>query len=239
VTSPTIEAIGTRSSPWRGDPLALGGVLSVVGAVSVVITSALYVASPSAAAGPVQPLDLAAAMAGAAQGAATLHAAGVVGVLGDVVWAAAALLVAQALARRGAGLAAAGWNLLLISILLFTLVDAMTGFVFPQLAADGDAGGFEALRRLWALAFQLGTLAFAGGALAATIGDQASPMPLIGRRLAYAVSLVAILGGLGAAAGMAGVAAIPTDKICGASIGLGAALFVAVSWRLARAPQSD
>ena len=77
--------------PWTragfGDPLALGGALSALGALGVVITSAFYVASPPAVAGPVQPLDLAAAMAGALNGAVTLHAAGTIGVFGDLIWA--------------------------------------------------------------------------------------------------------------------------------------------------------
>jgi hypothetical protein len=235
VTTAHIEAFAARANKGASDPLAVGGALSALGAAGVVITSAFYVLSPPAVAGPVQPLALAAAMSGAVRGAATLRIAGTVGIFGDLIWATAALLLAGALARRGRGVAAAGWIALFLSIVIFTFVDGMTGYVFPPLAASGDATAFEGLKRLWDMLFLLGTAAYGAGVVAALSGDTGGERPRVDRILAYALILVGLVGGLDAVAGLViGVTGLPTDKIAGASIGLGAALFIPVSLRIAR-----
>jgi hypothetical protein len=229
----TIEAdVPTASS--NVSALQLGGLLSALGALGVVITSAFYVASPPAIAGPVQPLDLGEAMSGALRGAATLKAAGTFGVFGDLVWATAAFLLAQEFGRRGRQVGAAGWVAIFLSILIFVFVDGMTGFVFPQLAAAGNSAGFLAFKWLWDMLFLLGTAAYGAGALAVLAADRGSPRPLVSRALAVTAMAVACAGFLGALMGFAGVTAVPTDKICGASIGLGALLFVAVSLQISR-----
>jgi hypothetical protein len=234
MTSTHLEILRTRERGGWGGPLALGGALSALGAVSVVITSGFYVMSPPAAAGPVQPLDLAAAMSGAATGAATLHAAGTVGIFGDLVWATGALLIAQELGRLGRGVSAAGWTLLFLSIMIFTFIDGMTGYVFPPLAAHANASAFEGFKRLWDMLFLLGTAAYGAGAVAALGADVASGRPMVGRILARAAIVVGLIGGLGALAGFAGFTGLPTDKIAGASIGLGSALFVPISLQIAK-----
>jgi hypothetical protein len=237
MTSTHVGVLGTRE--WKGcsGPLAVGGALSALGAASVVITSAFYVLSPRAAAGPVQPLDLAAAMSGAATGGPMLHAAGTVGIFGDLIWATAALLIAQELGRRGRGVPAAGWIALFLSIVIFTFIDGMTGYVFPPLAAAGNASAFEGFKHLWDMLFLLGTFAYGAGVVAAMGADVAGGRPMVGRLLAWALILVGFIGGLGALAGFAGLADLPTDKIAGASIGLGSALFVPVSLQVARTPE--
>jgi hypothetical protein len=237
MTSTHAPAFGALDRTRPTDVLAVGGALSALGAASVVVTSAFYVMSPPAAAGPVQPLNLAAAMSGAVAGASTLHAAGTVGIFGDLIWAVAALLIAQELGRRGRAVSAAGWIALFLSIIIFTFVDGMTGYVFPQLAAGGDAPAFEGLKRLWDMLFLLGTFAFGAGAAAALGADAAGGHPLVGRRLAYVTALVGLVGAAAAVAGLLGVAGLPADKICGASIGLGAVLFTAVSLQLSRATE--
>ncbi len=227
----SIETIGSRPGP-AATPLALGGRLSALGALGVLATSAFYILSPRAAAGPVQPLDLAAAMAGAVSGVQTLRAAGTVGVFGDLIWATGALAIAGELARRNRALSAAGWIAVFLSIVIFTLVDAMTGFVLPQLAAAGQTGTFEGFKRLWDLLFLLGTLAYGAGAVMALAGDIASPSPMINRPLAWTALGVALAGALGAASGFMGFA--EADRIAGASIALGSALFIVISLQIAR-----
>ena len=237
MASTHIEVFAAQPRETPAGPLAVGGALSALGAASVVITSGFYVLSPPAAAGPVAPLDLAAAMSGAVHGAATLRAAGTVGVFGDLIWATAALLIAQALAQRGRGVVAAGWIALLLSILIFTLVDGMTGFVFPPLAATGNASSFEGFKRLWDMLFLLGTAAYGAGVVAAlsgaALGETGGSGPRINRMLAWALILIGAVGGLDAVAGLLGVTGLPTDKIAGASIGLGSALFIPVSLQIA------
>jgi len=237
MTTTAIETVGVPQRRSWDEPLRLGGAISALGAVSVVITSAFYVASPRAAAGPVQPLDLAAAVSAAHSGAGMLHAAGMVGVFGDLVWAVGALLLAQELGRRGRGLFAAGWIALFLSIVIFTLVDGMTGYVFPPLAAAAGTQAFEGFKRLWDMLFLLGATAFGAGAVAAFTADLAEARPMVGRALACATILVGLAGGLVSAAALMGLAGgLPVDKIAGASIGLGAILFVPVSLQIARYP---
>ena len=234
-----LDVLRVRKAAALTDPLTVGGWLSVVGALAVVATSALYVASPSAAAGPVRPFDLAAAAAGAANGAATLRAAGTVGIFGDLVWAVAALLIAQELGRRNRGVAAAGWLGLFLSIVIFIFVDGMTGFVFPPLAAHGNLAAFEGFRRLWDMLFQLGVIAYGVGVAAAFGAEWTADRPMVGRNLALAIVVVGLVGVLGALAGLAGVSAVPTDKIAGGGIGLGSLLLAVASWQIVRRAQAD
>lgn len=222
----------------RASPLALGGGLSAIGAFGVVVTSLFYVASPRAAAGPVAPLDLAAAMSGAVSGVASLHAAGSVGVFGDLVWATAALVIAGELARRGRGVSAAGWIGLFLSILIFTLVDGMTGYVLPALATAANAAGFEAFKRFWDLLFLLGAVAYGAGVVLAMAGDIGAPVSMVGRRLAWTTLAVALIGALAATAGLLGVTGLPVDRLSGGSIGLGALLFIPISLRIGRAGEA-
>jgi len=227
-------ALSPPAETRLGDPHALGGLLSALGAVAVVITSAFYVASPQAAAGPVQPLDLAAAIAGAAKGAATLRIAGTVGVFGDLIWATAALIIASELGRRGRGVSAAGWTLLFLSVVIFTLVDGLTGYVLPPLALAADSSAFEGFKRLWDMLFFLGTVAFGAGVMAAMGAESRAGRRKVDRVLTGALLIVGAIGGLDAVAGLLGVTGFPVDRIAGASIGLGSALFIPVSLRIAR-----
>ncbi len=238
MTSASSDFLADRRSRDTTRPFAVGGMLSALGAASVVVTSAFYVASPPAAAGPVQPLDLSAAISAAKLGSYTLHVAGTVGIFGDLIWAIAALTIAQELGRRGRSVAAAGWNALFLSILLFTFVDGMTGYVFPPLAAAGNVSAFEGLKRLWDMLFLLGTGAYGAGAIAALGADLASRRPVVNRALASATICVGLVGGLAAVAGLTGFVGLPIDKIAGGSIGLGSVLFVFVSVQIARTPDS-
>jgi hypothetical protein len=83
--------------------------------------------------------------------------------------------------------------------------------------------------------FLLGTAAYAGGVLAAFAGTARSGEGPVSRPLAWALVVVAAIGGLAALGGFAGVAAVPIDKIAGGSIGLGAALLIPASLQIARA----
>jgi hypothetical protein len=133
----------------RGTPLVVGGFLSALGAMGLAIANLFYALSPLAAASPTQPFDLSAALSAVAVGSHTLEIAGAVGIFGDLIWATAALVIAQELGRRGRGLSASGWNALTVAIVLFIFVDGITGFVLPPLALAGNASGFEGFRHFW------------------------------------------------------------------------------------------
>jgi hypothetical protein len=214
--------------------LAVGGAAVALGSVGVVATSVLYALSPPAAALPVQPFDQAVALAGAVAGARTMFAAGTVGIFSDMVMAVGALLVALDLAQRGRGLAGAGWAALLLSIVVFTFVDAIVGFVLGPTAAMKDgAAAFAGFKRLFDVLFLLGTVAFGAGAVLALTSDMRSSAPLASRP----VDLAGVLTGLAAvSAAVACFAGFPLEQGVGISIGIGSAVFAVIGVQIVRAP---
>ncbi|CAN7507873.1 hypothetical protein LJR130_003515 [Variovorax sp. LjRoot130] len=218
-------------------PVRVAGWAMAAGALGVLVTSLFYVLSPRAGAMPVQPFDLAAALAGAAAGAATMKAAGMAGIFGDLIWAVGTFLMAQHTARCGRGLATAGWVVGLLSLAIFTLVDAMVGFVLPQLALmPGAEGAFAGFKRLFDVLFLLGTVAYGFSAVVA-LGSEArtggSPVhPVL-------AAATAVVGGVAVIAGLAGLAGLSVDLLVGASVGVGSALFIAIGLQIALAKSGE
>jgi hypothetical protein len=215
--------------------LRVGGAAVALGSLGVTATSVLYALSPQAAALPAQPLDQGAALAGAVAGARIMFAAGTVGIFSDIVMAVGALLVALELARRERGLAVAGWIAIVLSAVVFTLVDAIVGFVLGPIAAMGDgAGAFAGFKRLFDVLFLLGTMTFGVGAILALINEMQSAAPLVSKPLAVAGALAGLSGVLSAGACFAGV---PLEQGVGLSIGLGSAIFAAIGAQIMLKPQ--
>src|SRR5580692_4291806 len=205
--------------------LGVGGAAVALGALGVTATSVLYAISPPAAALPAQPFDHALALAGAVAGARTMFGAGTVGILSDIVMAVGALLVAFELARRGRGIAVAGWIAILLSIIVFTFVDAIVGYVLGPVAAMRDgAAAFAGFKRLFDVLFLLGTTAFGAGAMLALTSEMRSATPMANKPVALAGALIGLAGVLAAGACFAG---FPLEQGVGISIGLGSAVFVA------------
>jgi hypothetical protein len=206
--------------------LTAGGAAVALGSLGVMATSVLYAISPPAAALPAQPFDQASALAGAAAGERTMFAAGTLGIFSDIVLAVGALLVALELARRGRGLAVAGWGAILLSVVLFTFVDAIVGYVLGPTAAMGDgAGAFAGFKRLFDVLFLLGTTAFGAGAALSMASEIKSAAPIASKSVALAAALSGSAGVLAAVACFAG---LPLHQAVGVSIALGSAAFVAV-----------
>ncbi len=220
-------------SDGEASVLSVGGAILALGSFGVTATSALYALSPPAAALPTQPFDQALALAGAVAGAQTMSAAGTVGIFSDVVAANGALLIVIELVRREKAAAAAGWAAIFLSIVVFTLVDAIVGYVLSPVASMPDgAGAFAAFKRLFDVLFLLGTMAFGGGAILALTSEMRSPVPIVGQAVAIAGALVGLAGVLAAAACLAG---LPLQQGVGISIGLGSAIFIAIGVQVARA----
>jgi hypothetical protein len=149
--SPAIDLRATKADRKRGVLMA-GGAALALGSIGVTVTSVLYALSPPAAALPAYPLDL--ALAGARSGASTLHAAGTVGIFSDIVMAVGVLLIAFELVQRERSIAAAGWIAMFLSIVVFTFVDAIGGYVLAPLAGLNDgAGVFAGFKRLFDVFF--------------------------------------------------------------------------------------
>jgi len=209
-----------------GSILAAGGAALALGSLGVTATSVLYALSPAAAALPAQPFDFALALAGAVAGAQTMFAAGTVGIFSDLLMAVGALLVALELAWRGRGFAVAGWIAILLSIVVFTFVDAIVGYVLGPVAAMKDgAGAFAGFKRLFDVLFLLGTIAFGVGAMLALTNEMQSAAPIVGKPVAVTGALTGCAGVLAAAACFAG---FPLEQGVGISIGVGSAVFVAI-----------
>jgi hypothetical protein len=212
--------------------LAAGGLALALGSVGVVATSALYAISPSAVALPAQPFDLSLALSGAIAGARTMYAAGTIGIFADVVMACGALLVAAELARRGRGVAALGWTLMAMSIIIFVFVDVIVAHLLGPLAAMKDgASAFAGFKRLFDALFLLGTAAFGAGAILALASELRASAPLVSRALALAGALIGTAAVLAATACFCG---LPLEQGVGISVGLGAALFAVIGVTIAR-----
>jgi hypothetical protein len=221
-----IDVPVTRAQQARFSSLTVGGAAVALGSLGVTATSVFYALSPPAAALPAQPFDQALALAGAIAGARTMFAAGTVGVFSDIVMAVGALLVALELGRRGRGLAAAGWVAILLSIVVFTFVDAIAGYVLSQVAAMTDgAGAFAAFKRLFDVLFLLGTTAFGAGSMLALINEVQSAASIASKPVALAGALTGLTGVLAAAGCFAG---LPLELGVGISIGVGSAVFIAL-----------
>lgn len=204
------------------------GLLSALGALGLVVANIFYGLSPVAAASPAVPFDAGAAMKACSDGAATLRIAGAVGIFGDLVWAPAALLLAQESGRSGRTLAAAGWSTLFFAVLLFVFVDGMTGFVFPQIAASSKVSAFEGLRRLWDMIFLLSAAAFGLGSVEIAIGELVRPARMLNRFALAVLLAIGAIGILAAALCFAGVPTmtLPAGEIAGGSIGLGSLVYI-------------
>jgi hypothetical protein len=226
-----------REAAGRGDlsNLTAGGGAVALGSLGVTATSVLYALSPPAAALPTQPFDQASALAGAVAGARTMFAAGTLGIFSDIVLAVGALLVTLELARRGRGLAAAGWVAIFVSLVVFTFVDAIVGYVLgPVATMSAGAGVFAGFKRLFDVLFLLGTTAFGAGAAVSLLSEMQSAAPIASKPVALAGALTGLAGVLAAGACFAG---FPLQQGVGVSIALGSAVFVAVGAQAMSAAQ--
>ena len=237
-TSPATLALGVmREWDVKVSNLTAGGAAVALGSLGVTATSVLYALSPPAAALPAQPFDHALAQAGAVAGARTMFGAGTVGIFSDIVMAVGALLVAFELARRGRGIAVAGWIAILLSIIVFTFVDAIVGYVLGPVAAMRDgAAAFAGFKRLFDVLFLLGTTAFGAGAMLALTSEMRSATPMANKPVALAGALIGLAGVLTAGACFAG---FPLEQGVGISIGLGSAVFVAIGVQVMLKSQQD
>jgi hypothetical protein len=225
--SPATLALGAIGKRDVGvSNLTAGGAAVALGSLGVAATSVLYALSPPAAALPAQPFDHALALAGAVAGARTMFGAGTIGIFSDIVMAVGALLVASELARRGRGIAAAGWIAILLSIVVFTFVDAIVGYVLGPVAPMRDgAAAFAGFKRLFDVLFLLGTTAFGAGAMLALTNEMRSVAPMASKPVALAGALTGLAGVLAAGACFAGY---PLELAVGISVGLGSAVFVVI-----------
>jgi hypothetical protein len=113
-----------------------------------------------------------------------------------------------------------------LSIVVFTLVDAIVGYVLGAVAAMSDgAAAFAGFKRLFDVLFLLGTMAFGAGAMLALTDDIRSAAPMASKPVALAGALTGLAGVSAATACFAG---FPLQQGVGITIGLGSAVFVVI-----------
>jgi hypothetical protein len=122
-----------------------------------------------------------------------------------------------------------------LSIVVFTFVDAIGGYVLAPLAALNDgASVFAGFKRLFDVLFLLGTVAFGGGAVVALANEIRASAPVVSRPL----TVIGIPVGLAAVlAAVACFVGLPFGQGVGISIGLGSVLFAAVGVQLVLKPR--
>jgi len=216
--------------------ISVGGWAVAMGAVGVTATSIFYAVSPRAAALP-QPFDGVHALIGAIDGAATLHAAGTIGIFSDLIMAAGASLIAFEMANRRRGAAAIGWAILILAIVIFIFVDALAGYVLSPVAAlGGDSHAFVGFKRLFDALFLLGTAASGAGTMFALIAEAKSAKPLISKAVCHAGTFAGFLGLIAAVACLCGW---PLDLVAGGSILLVAVVFCFAGLQIACAESTS
>ena len=207
----------------------VGGWAVALGSLSVVVTTLFYVLSPPAAVAPVllAPAD---ALAAAAAGAKTMQIAGTSGVFGNLVMAVGVLMLTIERGLEGRAVAAAGWAAIFLSIIVFEIVDCLVGFVLSSAATDAAGQAtFGAFRNIFAVYFLVGTVLFgAGGILALT--DTA----MTNNRIRLVTWAGRLNGAIAVVAGLATFAGFALPRLAGASVGVGAIIFVVVGLAVAR-----
>ncbi len=173
------------------------------GAAGVVATSLFYLLSPPEVVLPFVPPDIAKAIPGAIRGAATLHLAGLIGVLSDVTFASAALSFgALTYGVTRADSRALGWMLLATGTLVFIGVDATLGFVLPILATR-SAASFLGFKAMVDTLFALGPFTFGLGGILLLVPYVSGQVRGLGRAAwpALIFAIISLFAGLGALLG--------------------------------------
>ncbi|MGP8233522.1 MAG: hypothetical protein ACLQL2_12800 [Methylovirgula sp.] len=201
-----------------------------IGAAGVVATSLFYLLSPPETVLPFVPLDLVKATLGAARGAATLHIAGLFGIISDAIFGSAAMVfAARAALGKGAGGEALGWMLLGVGTLVFISVDTILGFVLPALAAASVAA-FLGFKIFADVLFALGEVTFGLGAALLLVPYILERTQGLGR-----AAWPALLFGLASLlAGVATLAKVDLHDLVGLAVSGSAVAFVFIGLNLMR-----
>jgi hypothetical protein len=210
-----------------------GGAGVVLGAVMIAIVSVLYAASPTAATMPVVAARLPEALeALRASDGMQLWWIGVVGLTGDVIFAAAAMMVAFGLVLRGQSIKTAGWLGIALSNIIFVCVDALVGRTFVTAASSGiSEAGFVAAKSFSDALFISGTFAFGAGALL-VFGPALTQSGTLSSR---AISFLGMaVGLLGAGAALICLFGADAGQLLGLAIAAGSAIFLIVGLRAAK-----
>jgi hypothetical protein len=222
-----VETTGAASAA-----IHVGGVGVTLGAVMIAIVSILYATSPTAATMPVAAARLPEALeALRTSDGMQLWWIGVVGLTGDVIFAAGAMMVAFGLVLRGHPIKATGWLGIALSNIIFVSVDALVGRTFVTAASTSALeAGFVAAKSLSDALFISGTFAFGAGALLVFGPALIRSETLLSRAISFLGGSVGLLG-----VGAAVICLFGADagQLLGLAIASGSAIFLIVGLRAA------
>jgi hypothetical protein len=193
-----------------------GGVWLALGALGVIVTSGLYLASPLAAVLPVPNAAMAEALSAAASGHGFMRAAGTVGIPSDIALASGALVLMAYRTPSGHPIESIGWAFAAIGTLVFIVVDALAGHVLSQVASlPCREAAFFGFKRLFDVLFTLGTIATGAANLSIFWSAIRTTSPV----LPHAVSLIGlVVGAVAILSGFACLAGITLAQLMGASL---------------------
>lgn len=215
----------------RDTILFVAGTALAIGGFGVVITSILYALSPSVAALPMPNPSFADALSATIAGRHTMVAAGIIGVISDLILIAGALLMTVFRKPASLQVEKLGWILVVLSVLLFVVVDALAAGVLFQLAQYGTIGtGFAGAKLLFDTFFIFGTITFGIGAPIILACELRAASPILSKSFAWigiGVALAALVSGCLYFVG------VNLSRVIGISVALEALLFAIYGLRIA------
>lgn len=184
-----------RINSTSSNELFWAGVAVAVGSFGVVLASIFYALSPVSAALPVPGVDLEVAMNGMITGRATMVAAGVTGVISDVILIAGMLLLMAFRRPTNLQLEKLGWALASVGVVIFIVVDSLSAGVLTQVAAlDNAMPVLAGFKLTFDIFFIFGTITIGLGTPAILVREIKAESPILSKPLAWAGILVSLIG---------------------------------------------
>jgi hypothetical protein len=184
-----------RTNSTSSNELFWAGVAVAVGSFGVVLASIFYALSPVAAALPIPGVALEKALSGMITGRSTMVAAGVTGVISDVILIAG--MLSRMASRKPTNLQFEnlGWALAAIGVVIFIVVDSLSAGVLTQIAAlDESMPVLAGFKLMFDIFFIFGTITVSLGTLAILVREIKAKSPILSKPLAWAGILVSLIG---------------------------------------------
>lgn len=171
------------------------GAAVAVGSFGVVLASIFYALSPVSAALPVPGVDLDQALNGMITGRSTMVAAGVTGVISDVILIAGMFFLMGFRKPTNLQLENLGWALAAVGVVIFIVVDSLSAGVLTQIAAlDNAMPVLAGFKLMFDTLFIFGTITIGLGTPAILAGEIKAKSPILSKPLAWAGILVSLIG---------------------------------------------
>ncbi|HMI09962.1 MAG TPA: hypothetical protein VK497_06210 [Candidatus Saccharimonadales bacterium] len=158
------------------------GIALAVGAFGITIASLLYALTPVEAALPIPNPNLSDAFTATKLGHETMKAAGVIGIIFDIVFMAATLVLLAFRKPKTLSVEPLGWAFVTLSVLMFVVADALAATALPRLALGFQlTDAFIGFKLLFDIFFVMGSISFGLGGSAIFISElraQHAPRPL-------------------------------------------------------------